>query len=103
VAKQKPRTRLIDSIKELPEDHIRTGCESWFYRMENENPDLFRELKELVLDWVSGGTSSRKFSSVTTLHKYLSGKDPARPIDEPVVRCSSQAFRRFVRELRESL
>lgn len=98
MGRSKQSQSLIDVIKSLPAVE-RPRVPSWADVLQREDPEKFLQVKEVILDFLNHGVTKQKFPTVASLHLFLSGKDPDRPIP-PLVNCGVQGFRAYVVKLR---
>lgn len=91
----------LEAISGLPESP-RDKRTDWADRLKRSHPDRHKSLMVIVDDYRNGGTSMLKLRTVSNLFRYLSGRDPDRPIKTPLLPpdLTYNTFRRFVNEQR---
>lgn len=94
----KSKGSLLNQISKLKPVGVING-KSWTLIMREHSPQQFKEVLEVVQDYVKGGHTYKVFKAVTKLHKYLCGKDPENKC-EPMISVSQDAFSRFVERVR---
>ena len=98
LTKSRTKRRLLDQVKKLSTDQDPRVANSWHQKLLRDDPESHAELIELVDDWHDGGVSREKFKNITSMYRFLSGKDSQRPLDPPLVTCTASSFRNFVNE-----
>ena len=66
---------LLHEARESATQYRRaTGIESWFAKLERNEPKKWAELRTLCLDWHQGGETRDLFPRKADLHRFVSDK-----------------------------
>jgi hypothetical protein len=71
-----------------------------FEVMKRANPQAYAELVEVIVNFNKGGKVAEVFPTVSSLWRYLSGKDADAPIAAKIS-VTLDSFHKFVRKLRD--
>lgn len=91
---KKPSNRLMDALADIP-TNLMGGKPSWDDKMQQDFPDEYQQMMEIVNDFRKGGPALIKLRSATRLYDFLVDNN-ALPI--PVSDCT---FRRWFSRLKD--